>query len=100
MTPLRRLTNRLDPIWERGVIEIVNQDRFAWNDVHVEVGEGHQSFQCPASPTIGSGHRVYLEAVESAFNEDIDYAMLQHPARAQRGTDCIPREWGRETVGV
>jgi hypothetical protein len=22
------------------------------------------------------GHRVYLEAVESAFNEDIDYAML------------------------
>jgi IS1 family transposase len=23
------------------------------------------------------GHRVYLEAVESAFNEDIDYAMLQ-----------------------
>ena len=23
------------------------------------------------------GHRVYLEAVESAINEDIDYAMLQ-----------------------
>jgi hypothetical protein len=28
------------------------------------------------------GHRVYLEAVESAFNEDIDYAMLQKVYRS------------------
>jgi IS1 family transposase len=28
------------------------------------------------------GHRVYLEAVESAFNEDIDYAMLSKICRS------------------
>jgi len=28
------------------------------------------------------GHRVYLEAVESAFNEDIDYAMLNKVYRS------------------
>ena len=28
------------------------------------------------------GHRVYLEAVESAFNEDVDYAMLAKIYRA------------------
>lgn len=30
------------------------------------------------------GHRVYLEAVESTFNEDIDYAMLQKIYRSRR----------------
>jgi hypothetical protein len=33
------------------------------------------------------GHRVYLEAVESAFNEDIDYAMLSKIYRASGGPE-------------
>lgn len=33
------------------------------------------------------GHRVYLEAVESAFNEDIDYAMLAKIYRAAGGPE-------------
>jgi hypothetical protein len=43
---------------ERGAIDVVNQDRFAWTDVHVEVGEGYESFRCPAVPSIGSGHSL------------------------------------------
>jgi IS1 family transposase len=33
------------------------------------------------------GHRVYVEAVESAFNEDIDYAMLSKIYRAAGGPE-------------
>ena len=34
------------------------------------------------------GHRVYLEAVESAFNEDIDYATLQKVYRSNPESEC------------
>jgi len=61
-TPPRRLMYRLNTIWESGVIDIVNQDRFTWTDVHVEVGEGYESFQCPALPTIGSGHTLIVQS--------------------------------------
>jgi hypothetical protein len=40
----------------------------------------------PVQPTT-DGHRVYLEAVESAFNEDIDYAMLSKIYRASGGAE-------------
>jgi hypothetical protein len=47
---------------ERGVIDIVNQDPFPWTDVHVEIGEGAESFECQASPTIGVGHTLVVRS--------------------------------------
>ena len=43
------------------------------------------------------GHRVYLEAVESAFNEEIDYAMLQKVYRSNpdRNLSMTLRHRGR-----
>ena len=42
------------------------------------------------------GHRVYLEAVESAFNEDVDYAML---AKIYRASQSETRYSPAECVG-
>ena len=40
------------------MISIVNEDQFAWTDVHVDVGGPEGSFHCPALPTVGSGHTL------------------------------------------
>jgi hypothetical protein len=59
--PPGRLAYRLDTMREHGVIAIVNQDRFSWTDVHVEIGEGFESFQCPSSSTIGIGYTLVVQ---------------------------------------
>ena len=59
---LRRLNYKIDTISGNGVIGIVNQESFAWNDVHVEVGEGDELFQCPVLPIVGSGHTLTIQS--------------------------------------
>jgi hypothetical protein len=59
---LQRLNYKIDTITGTGVIGIVNEESFAWNDVHVDVGEGDRLFQCPVLPTVGSGHTVVIQS--------------------------------------
>lgn len=55
-----RLNYRFDVTGEGRLVGLVNQDPFSWNDVHVEIGAGLESFQCPMSPTIEGGHTLHL----------------------------------------
>jgi hypothetical protein len=73
--PPHRLTYHLDALWEPGVLDIVNQDPFEWNDVHVDIGDGDESFQCPALPTIKSGHTL---SVQSRLCRSSDGRMPTH----------------------
>jgi hypothetical protein len=57
----RPLNYHIDTAMRNGAIGIVNQEHFAWNDVHVEIADGHESFQCPAVPTVESGHTLIIE---------------------------------------
>ena len=44
---------------ESGAIRIVNQELFAWTDVHVEVGDD-ESYGCPTLSTIQPGHALVI----------------------------------------
>jgi hypothetical protein len=59
----QRLDYQIDTTRGNGLIAIVNQERHAWNDVHVETADHDESFQCPALPTIGSGHTLMIQTV-------------------------------------
>jgi hypothetical protein len=49
---------------ERGQLTgIVNEERFAWNDVRVEVGSGSQSFLCDTPRTVDSRDILSLESL-------------------------------------
>jgi hypothetical protein len=58
---LKRLRYHIDATGGNGMIAIVNEDRYAWNDVHVEIGDGDATFQCPALPTVSSGHNLRIQ---------------------------------------
>jgi hypothetical protein len=60
---LRRLNYHMDTTRGNELIAIVNQEPYAWNDVHVAISEGDESFQCPALPTVGSGHTLTIQTV-------------------------------------
>ena len=60
--PRTRLQYRLDVTRVGRLIGLVNEDRSAWNDVHVEIGEGMESFQCPTLARIDSGQTLRLES--------------------------------------
>ncbi len=59
-TRTTRLDHRLETNGNR-LIGLVNQEPFTWTDVHLEIGDGHESFQCPTLPTIGSGHLIRVQ---------------------------------------
>jgi hypothetical protein len=59
--PPARLNFEIDTTTGNGVIGIVNREPFAWRDIRVEVGQGSESFQCPALPTVGSGHTLIIQ---------------------------------------
>lgn len=59
----RRLAYRVVRM-ERGQLTgIVNEERFAWNDVRVEVGSGSQSFLCDTPRTVDSRDILSLESL-------------------------------------
>src|SRR3954466_4710615 len=60
--PPQRLSYTLDTAPKGRVTGLVNQDRFAWNDVRVEIGEHQKSFRCPTIPTVGSGQTVHVRS--------------------------------------
>ena len=59
----RRLSYRFDIASDGRLIGVVNQDAFAWNDVHVQIGAGTESFECPTLPTIETGQALHLNGV-------------------------------------
>lgn len=46
------------------------------------------------------GHRVYADAVETAFGADIDYSMLVKPYGAPSGNDAESRYSPATCIGV
>jgi hypothetical protein len=69
--PPRPLTYRMDTSrLPAGAIGIVNQEAFAWTDVQVEIGEGKESFQCRALPTVGAGQTLTIHASACRSSDD------------------------------
>jgi hypothetical protein len=60
-TTTARLSYRFDLPSRRGEIDIVNNDRFAWSDIHVEISDHRNWFQCSALPIIGSGQTLVVQ---------------------------------------
>jgi hypothetical protein len=57
---LRRLNYHIDIV--NGVFGVVNNERFAWNDVDVEIGDGDETFQCPGLSAVGRGQTFIIDS--------------------------------------
>jgi hypothetical protein len=61
VTRWHRLDHQLE-IREGQLVGLANHEPFAWNDVHVEIGEGNESFPCPTLPSVGSGQSIRIQS--------------------------------------
>jgi len=61
-TNTRRLEYHFDATRLGPLRGIVNDDPFAWTNVHVEFGAGSMWFQCPTLPTINGGGSLRLQS--------------------------------------